>query len=440
MAITKATYRMISGSFVNVLDFGASTSASASENATAFQAALDSLRNVGGTILVPEGEFSLTSLTINDQSYSGIKILGMSSQKSILNFTSSSTSITMGDVSPNFLQNFTWENLVLNSPNSNVMFAMERCDQCLFKKVRITQTGNAGSAAKGLFLTRCMATMFEEFHYGGLTNAESGIVVTEDSDATTFLHCYLKGGPSCVTTVTLTGGTTNIAHLVTSIKDCILGGGTSATLKVGNDASTQCVQIVNNYFETGSNDALVLGNASGVFEAQEITVTGNYFYDYGNDAIVLSATDNVLISQNKFVLITGFDISVNPSDATKNKNLIIQQNALTKSVELNSAQRYIRYQNDDDTIRDTLSVYYASGSWTPGTIADGASASVNVTVTGAVLGWIANASFSLGIGNMSISAAMTADIVCTVTITNNTGSSQTLSAGTVRVMVTPTPA
>jgi hypothetical protein len=438
MALTKASYSMIEGSFVNILDFGASTSASDVANGAAIQAALDSLKNVGGTVLIPAGTFSVTSISVNDLSYSGIKVLGMSSQLSILNFTSTGTSVTMGDVSPNYLQNFTFENLVMNSPNSNVMFAMERCDQCSFRKVRITQTGNAGSASKGFFLTRCMATLFEEVSYGGGTNAETGIIITEDSDGTSFFHCYLKGGPLCVNTVVLTAGTVSVAHLVTSIKDCILGGGTNATMLIGNDGTTQCVDIRNNYFETAPNKGIVLGNAVGGFEAQEITIEGNYFYDYGDDAIVLSASTNVSICRNKFIVITGYDISVNPSDATKNKEIIIQQNSLTKNIEINAAQRNIRWQNDDETVRDTFSIYTVSQSWTPGVIAAGGFASVNVAAAGAVLGWIAQASFSLGIGSLSISAAMTADTVCTVVLANNTASPVTLGAGTVRVNIIPT--
>lgn len=438
MALTKASYSMIEGSFVNILDFGASTSASDVANGAAIQAALDSLKNVGGTVLIPAGTFSVTSISVNDLSYSGIKVLGMSSQLSILNFTSTGTSVTMGDVSPNYLQNFTFENLVMNSPNSNVMFAMERCDQCSFRKVRITQTGNAGSASKGFFLTRCMATLFEEVSYGGGTNAETGFIITEDSDGTSFFHCYLKGGPLCVNTVVLTAGTVSVAHLVTSIKDCILGGGTNATMLIGNDGTTQCVDIRNNYFETAPNKGIVLGNAVGGFEAQEITIEGNYFYDYGDDAIVLSASTNVSICRNKFIVITGYDISVNPSDATKNKEIIIQQNSLTKNIEINAAQRNIRWQNDDETVRDTFSIYTVSQSWTPGVIAAGGFASVNVAAAGAVLGWIAQASFSLGIGSLSISAAMTADTVCTVVLANNTASPVTLGAGTVRVNIIPT--
>jgi hypothetical protein len=76
-------------------------------------------------------------------------------------------------------------------------------------------------------------------------------------------------------------------------------------------------------------------------------------------------------------------------------------------------------------------------AWTPGTIANGASAFTTVTVTDVVLGWIAVASFSLSIANMSISAQVTGASTVTVVITNNTGSSVTLGAGVLRVLVIP---
>lgn len=52
MALTKATYSMIQGAVVNVLDFGADPTGAASSTA-AFQAAIDSLTNGGGVYLPP---------------------------------------------------------------------------------------------------------------------------------------------------------------------------------------------------------------------------------------------------------------------------------------------------------------------------------------------------------------------------------------------------
>jgi len=62
MALTKAHNRMIEGSSVNVLDYGASPSATASANATAIQAALDS---GAARVFIPAGDYSIdTTLTV----------------------------------------------------------------------------------------------------------------------------------------------------------------------------------------------------------------------------------------------------------------------------------------------------------------------------------------------------------------------------------------
>jgi hypothetical protein len=54
MSLTKVTYSMIEGAFTNVLDFGASSSASAAANLAAFNLAIASTP-VGGTLFVPAG-------------------------------------------------------------------------------------------------------------------------------------------------------------------------------------------------------------------------------------------------------------------------------------------------------------------------------------------------------------------------------------------------
>ena len=51
MALTKVSYSMINGATANVLDYGASPTATAAENAAAFTAAIAS----GKTVFVPNG-------------------------------------------------------------------------------------------------------------------------------------------------------------------------------------------------------------------------------------------------------------------------------------------------------------------------------------------------------------------------------------------------
>jgi hypothetical protein len=56
MSLTKVTYSMISGASVNVLDFGA-TGDGVTNDASAIQAAIDSLSATGGTVFLPVGNY-----------------------------------------------------------------------------------------------------------------------------------------------------------------------------------------------------------------------------------------------------------------------------------------------------------------------------------------------------------------------------------------------
>jgi hypothetical protein len=73
MSLTKATYSMIDGAPVNVLDYGASPSATSSANATAFQAAINACVANRQALYIPGGDYSINAtLTITG----GIHIYG----------------------------------------------------------------------------------------------------------------------------------------------------------------------------------------------------------------------------------------------------------------------------------------------------------------------------------------------------------------------------
>lgn len=62
MSLTKVSYSMIDGEVVNILDYGASTSATASANQAAIQAAIDAA--AGKTLWIPSGTYLCGPLTI----------------------------------------------------------------------------------------------------------------------------------------------------------------------------------------------------------------------------------------------------------------------------------------------------------------------------------------------------------------------------------------
>ena len=250
----------------------------------------------------------------------------------------------------------------------------------------------------------------------------------------------MKGFTTTEYTVVFTAGLLAPAHVVTTMQDCIIGGGTVAAVIVALDGPCSNVTFINNYFETMVR-AIQLGNAAGPHIASEILIKNNYVYSTSSDAFLLQASRNVMIEQNNFILITGYDINVNQFDVTKNQNLTIQYNTLTNPIGINAGQNKVRYQDFDGFIIDRLTFTPNDAfafSFTPGIIANGANVSTTTTVTGAKLGWIALASFSLDLAGTTISAATTSANTVTVTITNNSGASVTLGSGFIRVLTIPT--
>jgi len=83
-------------------------------------------------------------------------------------------------------------------------------------------------------------------------------------------------------------------------------------------------------------------------------------------------------------------------------------------------------------------VRYLTGTATfsPGAISSGATSTVSVTVTGAVVGDVVTASYTTITSGLSISASVTASNTVTVFVTNVTGSPITPSSGTVKAVVT----
>lgn len=78
MSLTKVSYSMIQGATFNVLDFGASPSATAAANTTAFLAAIAALQAAGGgAIYIPTGAYSVEkNALIQDQTDISVTIYG----------------------------------------------------------------------------------------------------------------------------------------------------------------------------------------------------------------------------------------------------------------------------------------------------------------------------------------------------------------------------
>jgi hypothetical protein len=77
----------------------------------------------------------------------------------------------------------------------------------------------------------------------------------------------------------------------------------------------------------------------------------------------------------------------------------------------------------------------ATATWDPATVANGASVSTTVAVSGAALGDFALASFSLDLAGATLTAYVSAANVVTVLLANLSGAELNLSSGTLKVLV-----
>ena len=74
MSLTKASYSMITGAFVNVLDYGAD-STGVVDSTTAIQDAVDFAAPIGRTVFIPAGTYKIGAITLPQQ-HGGIEIVG----------------------------------------------------------------------------------------------------------------------------------------------------------------------------------------------------------------------------------------------------------------------------------------------------------------------------------------------------------------------------
>ena len=84
---------------------------------------------------------------------------------------------------------------------------------------------------------------------------------------------------------------------------------------------------------------------------------------------------------------------------------------------------------------DGIFNFEGSDTWDPGSIADGEEDAKDVTVTGAILGDFAIASFSRDVTDLVLNAQVTAADTVTCILANNTGGAIDLAEGTIYVKV-----
>ena len=206
MSLTKATYSMIQGAPVNVLDFGASPSATGAENYAAFTAAL----NKGKSVFVPAGTYEITGSLVMPQ---GVMMFGEDLYKSILQIgtTASTAAIEFGNTSVNLTYGGGLFNLqIALAVNATIGVRLRGTTQTSCQNILIGTTNAVGlnNSLTGIVIDGCNASSFYNqftnidcnhvnigykfFNTGNIDTAQNNLVGAHGT-TNTFINCNVFG-------------------------------------------------------------------------------------------------------------------------------------------------------------------------------------------------------------------------------------------------------
>lgn len=219
----------------------------------------------------------------------------------------------------------------------------------------------------------------------------------------------------------------------------------------------------NSIFTTGQRGVYLLSEAAAM---SAVEVSGNTIYGSGNEAIYVYANttdiNNVVISKNAVTMTAAaYDALAVQTGATGN----FAQLSITGNIasggghgirKYSGAGTYTNTWVADNVTRGSTAnirgfseaefgenqgyVLFASTTYDPASLVNGAGVETDVTVTGAALGdYVDQVSFSLDTQGINLDAQVTALNTVTVRFQNDTGGTIDLGSGTIRIRVRKQP-
>lgn len=306
MSLTKATYSMISGAVVNVLDFGAvgdynRTSGAGTDSTAAILAALSYAQNQPagtgrGIVYFPEGNYKVTSTL----SIANVSLMGAGAQASILNYTGSAALIYCAG-GGNFI-----ENLGLYGSNSVV----SSIGVSHYGTLRHRMVGcNIFSFNRGVQLQgiACYGLSFQNNYFAANTIHVYAEAIGSGQFPTTCWFTeneFITGGSSVSPAIYLID-----SDGFTFERNVIQGNGALHTIYInylsGNGNAYANHRIINNWFEensqsqVGSSNIRVQGNFGAI---RGVLIKDNQFYtsfaDNPTYCVFAENTDGLTVTDN----------------------------------------------------------------------------------------------------------------------------------------------
>lgn len=284
MSLTKATFSLINGAPVNVLDFGAVGNGTANDTA-AIQAAIDSLTN-GGTVYLPEGTYKVDTLLF-PSGFVAIKFIGAGMDattllmndptKPVIAMTASALIRNIGSVFSDFAVKANASSDITDP--TEIAIDANGFDSVLFQRIKYLSNGALGS----------VGIMFR-------TSSSVNLTYKQVFDTITIQE---QRGPNVVFQ-TQDGGLGSLYNTnVVEIKNCWIYANTNIAA-ICDMSDCTSYSIHDNEFETSGNYAIVLG--------QQGYIANNWMEGQAVAPFLFQNTGSVNSSSNTFIsnYISGF--------------------------------------------------------------------------------------------------------------------------------------
>jgi len=327
MSLTKATYSMISGAPINVLDYGA-TGDGVTNDTTALQAAITVATTNKRTLYVPAGTYLYSALTIA----SGITILGDGNSSILKKTTTNLDGITVTTTSPITVENIAFTAVASQTDKALMLINPATGENALSTFRNVTFSG----FYIGLQFLRAATWSIIDcyFESAGVDAGSTGLWIQnnqnpDSGDSTvignifyysnnvgTHIRQISSGGTKIIGNKFLYGACHYRMVLAASAAtyDLIFANNSSEFASDGNmifDAGTGAtwanVQIQNNQYTITAAKNGILVNTSGVaYWLDGLNISGNIFGSTGaSTAISLNNSRRVSIDTNSYRMETG---------------------------------------------------------------------------------------------------------------------------------------
>jgi len=481
MSLTKATYSMIEGAPINVLDYGAVGDGVANDTA-AIQAAITYAEGLTkpGAVYLPRGTYKITSpLTITK----GIQFAGDGIESTSIRVSTSITVISValsGGAVGCMIADMTLQNVqTAGTATAGAGIRLQNSSYCVISNVRTTNCYDGvwstnsnfgrflglvvnGFVGAGIRLDSGFDSRFYDFTISGNSIGSSAIRITGFNDEHMFIGGVCSSSTyalnvdsaayavsqrpefckfinvsfdSCLTGLVLDRCTDMV------FEGCFISNRPNEGAIIGGTAITESITFSNcTFFNNGGNGLTIGANA------RNTRVTGCNFIDNSvttpstaHGAVVTDTATNFSFINNVFkngwggggtqnfgLYISGascnnFVVAYNDCTAATGNTIVNNSTGATQIIQGNMGSSY---------------ELNGSAVYDPPNLPNGDGGTTAVTVTGAALGdYVTGVSFSLDLQGITLTAWVSAANTVNVRFQNETGGAIDLASGTLRARV-----